>query len=66
MTGLTIEVGRGEEETAFMPRTWLLGLQPLPWSEVKFLGLTTWNDPGNKRDHKLIEYKLLQPGNFGG
>ena len=54
-----MEVGRGEEETGFMTRTWLLGMLPLPWSEVKFLGFTTYGG-------ELMEYKILDPSDFVG
>ena len=53
---LMIEVGRAGEDTAFMSRTWLLNIQPLPWADILYIGLTTWNSP--------VEYNLLEPSMY--
>ena len=60
-TGLTIEVGKAEESAAFMSRTWLLGSEPVPWSDVRYVGFSSWR-PGN--DLSFNEIKFINPSNI--
>ena len=53
-TGLTFSVGAGEAEASLLSRTWLLGTEPQPWSDIRYIGFTTW---GNQR----MEYKIIYP-----
>ena len=60
-TELRMEVGKAEESKAFMSRTWLLGFEPIPWSEVRYVGFSSWR-PGN--DPSFTEIKFINPSNI--
>ena len=59
--GLRIEVGRDEESTAFMSRTWMVGLEPIPWSDIRYVGFTSYRGSGDK---SMTEMKFLTPSNI--
>ena len=58
--GLRIEVGRDEESTAFVSRTWMVGLEPIPWSDIRYVGFTTWR----AYVESMTEMKFITPSNI--
>ena len=55
-TQLMIEVGRDEESTAFMSRTWFVGSEPIPWSDISYVGFSSY--------FSLTEVKFITPSNI--
>ena len=59
--GLRMEVGRDEESTAFMSRTWMVGLEPISWTDIRYIGFTTWRD---SYVESMTEMKFITPSNI--
>ena len=57
-TELRLEVGRGEDDKAFMSRTWLVGSEPLPWSKVRYVGFSSYRA---NHDPSFNEMKFISP-----
>ena len=60
-TEFRMEVGRDEETSAFLSRTWMVGSEPLPWADVRYVGFTSYR-PGN--DWSFTEIKFINPSNM--
>ena len=60
-TQLMIEVGRDEESKAFMSRTWFVGSEPIPWSDISHVGFTSYRAP---HDQSVTEMKFITPSNI--
>ena len=60
-TEFRMEVGRDEETSAFLSRTWMVGSEPVPWADVRYVGFTSYR-PGN--DKSFTEIKFINQSNM--
>ena len=60
-TEFRIDVGKAEETAAFMTRTWVIGSEPLPWSDVRYVGFSSWRAD---YDPSFNEIKFINPSNI--